>query len=91
MPSYSLHRSLISGSVYIRTYRCVVPMLAPTEAKGSRPSATSQESRRLIQVSLGDAEEANKMFTLLLSNDLPGWKQYITDHGEEYVDQLDID
>lgn len=65
--------------------------LGENEAEMMWQTTMNPESRRLIQVSLGDAEEANKMFTLLLGNNLPGRKQYITDHGEEYVDQLDID
>lgn len=48
-------------------------------------------TRRLIQISLGDAEEASRMFDLLLGTDLQGRKQYIADHGEEYLDQLDVD
>lgn len=49
------------------------------------------ESRRLIQVTLGDAKESSRMFDLLLGNDLQGRKQYIADHGEEYLDQLDVE
>lgn len=48
------------------------------------------EHRRLIQVTPGGVDEASKMFDLLLGNDLQGRKQYIADHGEEYLDQLDI-
>ena len=49
------------------------------------------ETRRLIQVTQGDAEEAGKMFDLLLGNDLQGRKQYIAAHGDEYMDRLDIE
>lgn len=49
------------------------------------------ETRRLIQVTPGDAKEAASMFDLLLGNDLQGRKQYIADHGEEYLDQLDVE
>lgn len=48
-------------------------------------------TRRLIQISLGDAKEAAHMFDLLLGTDLQGRKQYIADHGEEYLDQLDVE
>lgn len=48
------------------------------------------ETRRLIQVSIQDAKAAEDMFNLLLGDNLPGRKEYISDHGEEYLQQLDL-
>ncbi|MEG0878992.1 MAG: DNA topoisomerase, partial [Oscillospiraceae bacterium] len=49
------------------------------------------DSRRLIQViPHKNSKETGRVFDTLLGKDLAARKQIITDHGEEYLDQLDI-
>ena len=48
------------------------------------------KTRRLIKVLPGDAEEAARMFDMLLGDDLDGRKEYIAQHGAEYADELDV-
>jgi len=48
------------------------------------------ESRRLIKVTPDDAEETRKYFNLLLGDDLQGRKEYIAEHGHEYMDAIDV-
>ena len=43
------------------------------------------ETRRLIRVNEADAEETRRIFDVLLGDDLPGRKNYIADHGSEYI------
>ncbi len=47
-------------------------------------------TRRLIKVNPGDAEHSAWMFDMLLGNDLEGRKDYIAQHGNEYLDDLDV-
>ena len=37
-----------------------------------------------------DAEATARMFDIMLGDDLPGRKQYIADHGAEYIKDADI-
>ncbi len=48
------------------------------------------KTRRLIQVKPGDAEQAAQMFDVLLGDNLTGRKDYIAQHGGEYLDDLDV-
>ena len=48
------------------------------------------ESRRLIKVQPTDADHTAQVFDLLLGDNLAGRKQYIADHGSEYMDDLDV-
>lgn len=48
------------------------------------------ESRRLIQVTPSDAIETKEAFDLFLGNDLQGRKDFISEHGKEYIDLADI-
>ena len=48
------------------------------------------KTRRLIQVKPGDAEQAAQMFDVLLGDNLGGRKDYIAQHGGEYLDDLDV-
>ncbi|HZJ68836.1 MAG TPA: toprim domain-containing protein [Candidatus Eisenbacteria bacterium] len=48
------------------------------------------ESRRLIQVMPEDKQKMFDVFDLLLGDNLAGRKQYIADHGNEYMDMLDV-
>lgn len=48
------------------------------------------ETRKLIQVMIGDLTEAQEMFDVLLGENLQGRKDFIEMHGERYLDVLDI-
>ena len=47
-------------------------------------------TRRLIKVTPSDVEETARVFDLLLGDDLQGRKDYISMHGSEYIDELDV-
>lgn len=47
-------------------------------------------SRRLIKVVPEDADETQAFFDLLLGDNLQGRKDFIADHGHEYLDMLDV-
>lgn len=48
------------------------------------------ESRRLIKVLPADAEQTAEIFDVLLGDNLQGRKDYIVEHGNEYIDKLDV-
>ena len=48
------------------------------------------ETRRLVNVTPTRAEETARMFDLLLGDNLAGRKEYIAEHGSEYLDELDV-
>ena len=48
------------------------------------------KTRRLIQVKPGDVERTAEMFDTLLGDNLAGRKDYIAEHGSEYMDDLDV-
>ncbi len=48
------------------------------------------ETRRLIRVDSADMEETEKMFDLLLGDNLQGRKDYIAEVGEDYIDMADV-
>ena len=48
------------------------------------------KTRRLIQVKPGDAARTAQMFDVLLGDNLNGRKDYIAEHGNEYMDDLDV-
>lgn len=47
-------------------------------------------TRRLIKVMPDDAKQTSEIFDVLLGDDLQGRKDYIVEHGSEYVDNLDV-
>ncbi|MEE1153785.1 MAG: toprim domain-containing protein [Acutalibacteraceae bacterium] len=47
-------------------------------------------TRRLIKVLPDDAEKTAQMFDVLLGDNLSGRKQYIVDHGADYINALDL-
>ena len=53
-------------------------------------TTTNPESRRLIKVLPADAEQTAEIFDVLLGDNLQGRKDYIVEHGNEYIDQLDV-
>ena len=48
------------------------------------------ETRRLIKVMPGQAEETTRMFDILLGDNLAGRKDYIAENGAKYLDLADI-
>ena len=48
------------------------------------------KTRRLIQVNPGDVEQTAAMFDILLGDNLNGRKDYIAEHGSEFMDDLDV-
>jgi len=51
----------------------------------------SPATRRLIRVSEADAEQTALIFDTLLGDDLPARKEFITKHGQKYLNDLDLD
>ncbi|MCR5653426.1 MAG: DNA topoisomerase [Ruminococcus sp.] len=47
-------------------------------------------TRRLIKVMPDSAEQTASIFDTLLGDNLQGRKDFIVDHGAEYIDQLDV-
>ncbi len=47
-------------------------------------------SRRLVAVKPADAKATEEIFDTLLGDNLPARKQFITDHGNEYIKEADI-
>lgn len=48
------------------------------------------ETRRLIKVMPDDAAQTAEIFDILIGNNLQARKDYIVEHGSEYVDRLDV-
>ena len=48
------------------------------------------ETRRLIRVSPAKAEATSQMFDLLLGDNLSGRKDFISQNGHLYLDDLDL-
>ncbi len=48
------------------------------------------KSRRLIKVTPEDAKLTEEVFDMLLGDNLQGRKDYIAEHGYEYLDELDV-
>lgn len=48
------------------------------------------KTRRLIKVMPDDAAQTATIFDILLGDNLQGRKDYIVEHGNEYVDNLDV-
>ena len=48
------------------------------------------KSRSIIKVLPADAEQTAEIFDVLLGDNLQGRKDYIVEHGNEYIDQLDV-
>lgn len=48
-------------------------------------------TRRLIRINETDAEQTARIFDTLLGDDLPARKEFITQNGQKYLSDLDID
>lgn len=64
--------------------------LGENEADMMWMTTMNPESRRLIKVTPTNVEETAAMFDLLLGDNLAGRKEYIAEHGGEYLDELDV-
>ena len=48
-------------------------------------------TRRLIRVTMEDAEKANEYFELFLGNNVDRRREFIAEHGHKYIDVTDLD
>ena len=48
------------------------------------------KTRRLIKIMPDDEEQTAAIFDILIGNNLQARKDYIVEHGSEYIDQLDV-
>ncbi len=48
------------------------------------------DTRRLIRVMPDDVERMDEMFNLLLGDDLQGRKDYVAQHGADYIELVDV-
>lgn len=64
--------------------------LGENEADMMWMTTMNPATRRLIKVTPSDVEETVRVFDLLLGDDLQGRKDYISMHGSEYIDELDV-
>ena len=64
--------------------------LGENEADMMWMTTMNPATRRLIKVTPSDVEETVRVFDLLLGDDLQGRKDYISLHGSEYIDELDV-
>lgn len=64
--------------------------LGENEADMMNFTTMNPDTRRLIKVMPTDAEYTSQMFDILLGDNLQGRKDYIVDHGAEYIDNLDV-
>ncbi|MDO4830575.1 MAG: toprim domain-containing protein [Clostridia bacterium] len=48
------------------------------------------DTRRLIKVMPDDVEQTTQIFDILLGDNMQGRKDYIVEHGSEYIDNLDV-
>lgn len=64
--------------------------LGENEADMMWMTTMNPATRRLVRVTPSDAGETAMMFDLLLGDNLQGRKEYISEHGAEYMDELDV-
>lgn len=64
--------------------------LGENEADMMNFTTMNPATRRLIKVMTDDAERTSEIFDILLGENLSGRKDYIVDHGAEYIDNLDV-
>lgn len=64
--------------------------LGENEADMMWMTTMNPATRRLIRVTPDDVEQTAYMFDLLLGDNLAGRKEYISQHGVEYMDELDV-
>lgn len=64
--------------------------LGENEADMMNFTTMNPATRRLIKVTTDDVQRTTEIFDILLGEDLQGRKDYIVDHGAEYIDNLDV-
>ncbi len=64
--------------------------LGENEADMMAKTTMNPATRRLIRVTPSEAEATARMFELMLGDDLIGRKQFISDHGAEYLAAADL-
>ena len=64
--------------------------LGENEPEMMNLTTMNPETRRLIKVVPDDVEKTIEMFDILLGDNLQGRKDYIAEHGSEYIDNLDL-
>jgi len=64
--------------------------LGENEAEMMSLTTMHPATRRLIKVLPEDAEETFRMFDVLLGDNIQGRKDYIAEHGNEYMKMLDL-
>lgn len=64
--------------------------LGENEADMMNFTTMNPSTRRLIKVMTDDAEKTAEIFDILLGENLQGRKDYIVQHGAEYIDNLDV-
>lgn len=64
--------------------------LGENEADMMNFTTMNPATRRLIKVMTDDAKRTSEIFDILLGENLQGRKDYIVDHGAEYIDNLDV-
>ncbi len=64
--------------------------LGENEADMMNFTTMNPATRRLIKVMTDEAERTSEIFDILLGENLTGRKNYIVDHGAEYIDNLDV-
>lgn len=64
--------------------------LGENEAEMMALTTMNPETRRIIKISPEDAEATFEMFDMLLGDNLQARKDYIAEHGGDYIDLADI-
>ncbi|MCH5299866.1 MAG: DNA topoisomerase [Ruminococcus sp.] len=64
--------------------------LGENEADMMNFTTMNPATRRLIKVMTDDVKRTSEIFDILLGENLQGRKDYIVDHGAEYIDNLDV-
>ena len=64
--------------------------LGENEPEMMNLTTMNPDTRRLIKVMPDDVKKTVQMFDILLGDNLQGRKDYIVEHGAEYIDNLDL-
>ncbi|MEG2182309.1 MAG: toprim domain-containing protein, partial [Oscillospiraceae bacterium] len=64
--------------------------LGENESEMMWMTTMNPKTRRLVKITPSLAEQTSKYFDMLLGDNLAGRKEYITEHGSEYMEMLDI-
>ena len=64
--------------------------LGENEAEMMALTTMNPETRRIIRITPEDAESTAQMFDMLLGDNISARKDYIAEHGGDYLDLADI-